>query len=196
MSETWLQDYIFLAFRLHRVVETIYGSPFVEDYWGPEAWRKLVEAEPETVPADLVRQASDMLEGVWCNAAMLLDEGRSEAEVAQYFVKYMLLSEESAFSYVAMLKHPLHGLHVALTLWNRSKTNTVLVTGVRQGNSFPAFFDGTMAPLTVGRKYFACLLSTQLRQPWYYDHCHNSYPQRTSCRQILPDQQHTNPSSH
>lgn len=57
MSETWLQDYIFLAFRLHRVVETIYGSPFVEDYWGPEAWRKLVEAEPETVPADLVRQA-------------------------------------------------------------------------------------------------------------------------------------------
>src|SRR5258708_1278648 len=57
MSETWLQEYIFLAFRLHRAVETTYGSPFVEDYWGPKALRKLVEAEPETVPADLVRQA-------------------------------------------------------------------------------------------------------------------------------------------
>jgi hypothetical protein len=57
MSETWLQEYIFLAFRLHRAVETNYGSPFVEDYWGPEALQKLVEAEPETVPADLVRQA-------------------------------------------------------------------------------------------------------------------------------------------
>src|SRR5260370_2063571 len=57
MSETWLQEYIFLAFRLHRAVETTYGSPFVEDYWGPEALRKLVEAEPETVPADLARQA-------------------------------------------------------------------------------------------------------------------------------------------
>jgi hypothetical protein len=57
MSETWLQKYIFLAFRLHRAVETTYGSPFVEDYWGPEAWRKRVEAEPEAAPADLVRQA-------------------------------------------------------------------------------------------------------------------------------------------
>lgn len=57
MSERWLREYIFLAFRLHRVVEAAYGSPFVEDYWGPEDWRKLVEAEPETRPPDLVRQA-------------------------------------------------------------------------------------------------------------------------------------------
>ena len=57
MSEAWLQEYIFLAFRLHRSAQTTYGSPFVEDYWGPPAWRKLVEAEPETIPADLVRQA-------------------------------------------------------------------------------------------------------------------------------------------
>lgn len=46
---------------------------------------------------------------------MLLDEGRSEAEVAQYFVKRMLLPEDRASSYVASLKHPLHGLHLALT---------------------------------------------------------------------------------
>jgi hypothetical protein len=32
MNENWLQDYIFLAFRLHQVTETTYGSPFVEDY--------------------------------------------------------------------------------------------------------------------------------------------------------------------
>jgi hypothetical protein len=57
MSETWLQEYIFLAFRLHRAVETTYGGPFVEDYWGPPAWQKLVEAEPETAAPDLVRQA-------------------------------------------------------------------------------------------------------------------------------------------
>jgi hypothetical protein len=57
MSETWLQEYIFLAFRLHRIVETTYGSPFVEDYWGPPAWQEQIESEPETAPADLVRQA-------------------------------------------------------------------------------------------------------------------------------------------
>ena len=146
MSETWLQDYIFLAFRLHRVVETIYGSPFVEDYWGPEACRKLVEAEPETVPADLVRQASDMLEGVWCNAAMLLDEGRSEAEVAQYFVKYMLLSEESAFSYVAMLKHPLHGLHVALTYGIGQKLIRCWLRGSDRGTVFQHFLTEQWLP--------------------------------------------------
>src|SRR5260370_26624521 len=57
MSETWIQEYIFLAFRLHRAVETTYGSPLLEAYWGPKALRKLVKADPETVPADLVRQA-------------------------------------------------------------------------------------------------------------------------------------------
>lgn len=53
----WLQEYIFLAFRLHKVVQTIYGSPFVEEYWGPPAWREQVEKEPEMTAADLVRQA-------------------------------------------------------------------------------------------------------------------------------------------
>lgn len=57
MSASWLQDYIFLAFRLHRATETAYSSPFVEDYWGSPAWQKRVEAEPETAPSDLVRQA-------------------------------------------------------------------------------------------------------------------------------------------
>lgn len=64
MSEMWLQEYIFLAFRLHKAVETAYGSPFVEDYWGPEDWRKLVEAEPETIPTDLVRQAMELADAL------------------------------------------------------------------------------------------------------------------------------------
>ena len=52
---------------------------------------------------------------------MLLDEGHSEAEAAQYFVKYMLLPEERATAYSAFLKHPLYGLHVALTYGNGQK---------------------------------------------------------------------------
>lgn len=57
MSETWLQEYIFLAFRIHKVVKTTYGSQFVEAYYGPEQWRQQVDAEPETAAADLVSQA-------------------------------------------------------------------------------------------------------------------------------------------
>lgn len=68
-----------------------------------------------------LRQASNLLQGVWENAAILLDEGHSEAEVAQYFVKYMLLPEDRATSYVAFLKQPLYGLHVALTYGNGQK---------------------------------------------------------------------------
>jgi hypothetical protein len=64
MSETWLQEYIFLAFRLHRAVETTYGSPLVEEYWGPPAWREQVEAEPEMTAADLVRQAMTLADAL------------------------------------------------------------------------------------------------------------------------------------
>lgn len=57
MSKTWLRDYILLAFRIHRVAETAYGSPFVEAYYGPPVWRSQAEAEPELEAPDLVRQA-------------------------------------------------------------------------------------------------------------------------------------------
>lgn len=56
-----------------------------------------------------LRQASQMLEGVWHNAAMLLDEGWPEQEVEQYFARYMLLTEDKAKQMVALLKHPIWG---------------------------------------------------------------------------------------
>jgi hypothetical protein len=85
------------------------------EQWIAEQMEQLFHTEVHAQALLRLRQASNMLEGVWCNAAMLLDEGRPEAEVAQYFVKYMLFSEEGASSAVALLKHPLHGLHNALT---------------------------------------------------------------------------------
>ncbi|MEO9086965.1 MAG: hypothetical protein ABI456_17470 [Ktedonobacteraceae bacterium] len=80
--------------------------------------------------------ASEMLEGVWCNAAMLLDEGHTEAEVAQYFVKHMLLPEDKAPRFVALLKHPLYGLHTALTYGSGQK----LVRRWLQGSDREAVF--------------------------------------------------------
>jgi hypothetical protein len=56
-----------------------------------------------------LRQASHMLEGVWHNTAILLDEGRPDQEVAQYFTRYMLLPEDSARNMVTLLKHPIWG---------------------------------------------------------------------------------------
>ncbi len=64
MSETWLQEYIFLAFRIHKVIQTTYKSPFVEAYYGPPAWRSQVEAEPALEAAELVRQAMSLADAL------------------------------------------------------------------------------------------------------------------------------------
>ncbi len=56
MNETWLQQYIFLAFRIHKAMQVTYESPFVEAYYGPPAWRSQVEAEPVLEPTHLLRQ--------------------------------------------------------------------------------------------------------------------------------------------
>jgi hypothetical protein len=89
--------------------------------WIAEQMDRLFQREVDANALLRLRQASEMLEGVWSNAAILLEEGRSEAEVVQYFVKHMLLPEDRASSYVAFLKHPLHGLHLALTYGNGQK---------------------------------------------------------------------------
>lgn len=100
--------------------EMIFSEGEVE-HWIAGQMVRLFHREVDAQELLHLRQASNMLEGVWGNAAMLLDEGRSEAEVAQYFVKHMLLPEETASSYVASLNHPLYGLHLALTYGNGQK---------------------------------------------------------------------------
>ncbi|QBD78826.1 hypothetical protein EPA93_23705 [Ktedonosporobacter rubrisoli] len=60
----------------------------------------------EPIDAEKFAQASDILEGVRGNAAFLLREGRSEAEVRQYIQKYMLVSEDRADKALQFLKVP------------------------------------------------------------------------------------------
>lgn len=65
-----------------------------------------------TVDAPLLqqlREAFERLVGIWSNAALLLDEGRPEAEVRAYVTKYMLRGEEAASRFVTMLQHPVIG---------------------------------------------------------------------------------------
>lgn len=56
MSDTWLHEYICLAFRIHKVVQVAYDCPFVEAYYGPPELQRQVEAEPDPVAAELVPQ--------------------------------------------------------------------------------------------------------------------------------------------
>ena len=62
MSEFWLQSYIYLAFRIDKVTQRLYKCPFVTDYYGPQAWKEAVAAEPEVSLRELVHQAATLLD--------------------------------------------------------------------------------------------------------------------------------------
>jgi len=90
--------------------EMIFSEGEAEQWIADQMWR-LLHKDVNATTLLRLRQASEILNGVWGNAAILLDEGHAEAEVAQYMVRYMLLSEETAIRYVTSLKHPLYGLY-------------------------------------------------------------------------------------
>ena len=64
MSDNWLREYVLLAFRIHRVIQTMYSDQFVEAYYGPPAWRQPAESEPEMAVNDLVRQAMSLADAL------------------------------------------------------------------------------------------------------------------------------------
>src|SRR5260370_17010476 len=79
------------------------------EQWIAEQMNRLFHREVDAKALLRLRQASEMLEGVWGNAPMLLHEGPSEAELPQYFFNHILLPEDRAASYVVSLNNPLHG---------------------------------------------------------------------------------------
>ncbi len=114
--------------------------------WIAEQLSHFLHHEVDALALLRLRQASDMLGGVWENAAMLLDEGYPEAEVAQYFIKYMLLPADRAISYVALLKHPLHGLHLALAYGNGRRLVRRWLQGADRETIFRRFLTEQWTP--------------------------------------------------
>ena len=88
--------------------EMIFAEGEAEQWLAEHVYRPL-NREVDPLGLLRLRQASQMLEGVWHNTAILLDQGRSDQEVAQYFTRYMLLPEDTALNMVALLKHPIWG---------------------------------------------------------------------------------------
>lgn len=57
MSESWCREYVLLALRIEKVFSLLSDLPFVDVYYGPPAWKQVVEQEPAMEAADLVRSA-------------------------------------------------------------------------------------------------------------------------------------------
>ncbi|HZO74898.1 MAG TPA: hypothetical protein VFB60_22010 [Ktedonobacteraceae bacterium] len=79
------------------------------EQWIAEHVYRTIQKEVDPIVLLRLRQASEMLGGVWDNAAMLLDEGRSEREVNQYLTTHILLAPDQAAQMVTHLKHPIWG---------------------------------------------------------------------------------------
>lgn len=90
--------------------EMIFAPGEAEQWVVEQVYRPLGKAVDAAVLMQL-RHASELLNPLWDNTALLLDQGRPEGEVAQYLASYMLLPEERAAQMIASLKHPLWGLY-------------------------------------------------------------------------------------
>jgi hypothetical protein len=59
-----------------------------------------------------LREASELITGVECNAAFMLDEGRSHSEVIQYLKKYQMLNDEEAQKDLEFLQDPFREAYI------------------------------------------------------------------------------------
>ena len=124
--------------------EMIFAEGEAEQWLVEHIYRPLHKDVDATVLLRL-RQASQMLGSVWDNAALLLDEGRSEQEVAPYFTKYMLLEEKRAAQMVTHLKHPIRGRN-ELTYANGQKLMRPWLQGADRHAVFSRFLTEQFTP--------------------------------------------------
>lgn len=92
------------------------------------------EAGMSPVHFDLrkIQHATDLLWGVWCNAAWLLSEGRPDAEVRSYLMRYALLDEDAASRALASLHRPFHLTYTFTYFYGRRLLETILQGPQRQ----------------------------------------------------------------
>jgi hypothetical protein len=124
--------------------EMIFAEGEAEQWLVENVYRPL-HKDIDAVVLLRLRQASQMLGSVWDNAALLLDKGRSEQEVAHYFTKYMLLEEDRAAQMVAHLKHPIWGRY-ELTYANGQKLMRPLLQGTDRIAVFRRFLTEQFTP--------------------------------------------------
>lgn len=58
MSEQWYREYILLGLRIDKAMRKIVESAYVDAYYGPSAWREVVEQEPVLPTITLLRAAT------------------------------------------------------------------------------------------------------------------------------------------
>jgi hypothetical protein len=73
-----------------------------------------------------IQRAKDLLFGVSCNAAWLLEEGRPQAKVLDYLMRYALLSEEAARCELVSLQQPFFEANIFTYFYGRQLLEPIL----------------------------------------------------------------------
>lgn len=64
MNTQWHRDYIQLAFRIEKPFRALTGLPYVDFYYGPQAWKQEVQEETEREPLALLRDTASLLDAL------------------------------------------------------------------------------------------------------------------------------------
>lgn len=73
-----------------------------------------------------IQKATDLLRGAWCNAALLLDEGRTVSEAVRYITKNTLHTEEQAGYAVKSLQRPFCEAYIFTYYYGRKLLEPIL----------------------------------------------------------------------
>ena len=90
-----------------------------EQSWLEEHAYREVGIEPNGGDIGKIHAAKDLLRGAQCNAVFMLDEGRSEEEVARYLVRWALLDEGRARRTIPSLRRPFAEAYVVCYHYGR-----------------------------------------------------------------------------
>ncbi|HET8910805.1 MAG TPA: hypothetical protein VFN23_05040 [Ktedonobacteraceae bacterium] len=124
--------------------EMIFSPTEIEEWMAENIYPEL-GMEPDTVGSTRLYRASELLDGVWCNAAFMLNQKRPDEEVMQYMQKYMLFKPEDAPKYLEFLKVPFQEAYVFTYYYGKHLMETWL-QGQDKHEVFRRFLKEQMMP--------------------------------------------------
>ncbi len=95
-------------------------TPEEAEQWLAEHMYPEAGIEPDSIDMAKLRKAMELLDyPVWGNAAFLLHEGRSDQEVVQYLIKYLMIPDEAALRFLEYLKVPFQEAYIFTYFYGR-----------------------------------------------------------------------------
>ncbi|WP_244422668.1 hypothetical protein [Ktedonobacter racemifer] len=128
-------------------------APGEEEQWLAEQIYPEAGISPVHFDLRKIQQATDLLWGVWCNAAWLLSEGRPDAEVRSYLMRYALMDEEAVSRALASLHRPFHLTYTFTYFYGRRLLEPIL-QGSQRPRRLHQLLKEQLTPSDLNERFF------------------------------------------